>query len=301
MNEYQSTLKSSDTEETIDIFFYRPIGYRWALLFRRLGVHPNTVTIFSIILGVAAGILYYYDDIWLNVLGILCLVWANMYDSADGQLARLTGQKTPLGRMLDGFAGDLWFFAIYVGLCLRLTPEWGIWIWLLASVDGFICHARQCQLADYYRNIHLFFLKGKEGSEMDDSERQLEIYEAMDWHKDFVPKLFQFFYIRYVRAQEGMTPSFQAFRKAVCTRYPAALPVRLREEFRRGSLPLMKYANFLTFNWRSITLFVALLAGLPWLYILVELVVFNIAFFYMRARHEALSAQLTSRLDTYEE
>ncbi|MGL5562718.1 MAG: CDP-alcohol phosphatidyltransferase family protein, partial [Tannerellaceae bacterium] len=29
----ESTLKSMDTEEFIDIHFYRPIGYRWALFF----------------------------------------------------------------------------------------------------------------------------------------------------------------------------------------------------------------------------------------------------------------------------
>lgn len=28
--EYQASLKSADTEEHIDIYFYRPIGYQWA-------------------------------------------------------------------------------------------------------------------------------------------------------------------------------------------------------------------------------------------------------------------------------
>ena len=41
----EATLKSADTEEWIDLLFYRPIGYRWALLFRRLGVTPNAITI----------------------------------------------------------------------------------------------------------------------------------------------------------------------------------------------------------------------------------------------------------------
>ena len=41
---YQASLKSKDTEEWIDLLFYRPIGFRWALLFRRLGVSPNAVT-----------------------------------------------------------------------------------------------------------------------------------------------------------------------------------------------------------------------------------------------------------------
>lgn len=32
----ESTLKSLDTEEFIDIHFYRPIGYQWALFFNKL-------------------------------------------------------------------------------------------------------------------------------------------------------------------------------------------------------------------------------------------------------------------------
>ena len=158
----EATLKSTDTEEWIDLLFYRPIGYRWALLFRRLGVTPNAITIASIFLGIAAGILFYYNDLLINIIGMCLLVWANMYDSADGQLARMTGQKSEIGRILDGVSGDFWFISIYVAICLRLTPEWGYWIWLLAAVAGF-SHSKQAAMADYYRNVHLFFLKGKSG------------------------------------------------------------------------------------------------------------------------------------------
>jgi len=155
-----STLKSLDTEECIDIWFYRPIGYRWALLFHRLGVSPNAITIMAIFIGIAAGVCFYYTSLTVNVVGMLLLVWANSYDSADGQLARMTGQKSPLGRVLDGFCGDVWFFTIYVAICLRLMPEWGLWIWLLAIVTGSY-HSKQAAMADYYRNIHLLFLKGR--------------------------------------------------------------------------------------------------------------------------------------------
>ena len=154
-----STLKSMDTEEWLDIHFTRPLGLLWAKFFNYFGIHPNVVTILSIILGVAAGVCFYFEDIRITLLGIFLLVWANLYDSCDGQLARMTGKKTRMGRVLDGFAGDAWFFSIYFFICLRLSPIWGIWIWLLAAVSGLICHAKQCQLADYYRNIHLFFLK----------------------------------------------------------------------------------------------------------------------------------------------
>ena len=136
----ESTLKSMDTEEFIDIHFYRPIGYRWALLFRRLGISPNSVTIASIFIGIASGICFYPHDLTVNIIGMFLLVWANSYDSADGQLARMTGQKSALGRILDGTAGDIWFITIYAAICLRLTPQWGIWIWVFALITG-MCHS----------------------------------------------------------------------------------------------------------------------------------------------------------------
>ena len=298
-SEFKSTLKSADTEEHIDIYFYRPLGYQWARLFRRLGVTPNAVTIMSIFLGVGAGVCFGSDSLKINILGILLLVWANTYDSCDGQLARLTGQKSALGRILDGAAGDFWFIAIYVAIAIRLTPVWGVWIWVLCVVSGFGCHSRQCRLADYYRQIHLFFLKGKEGSEMDDAARQVELYRQMTWRGEPLQKLFQFFYVNYTRGQERETPCFQRFKAALRERFPEQLPERLRADFRRGSLPLMKYCNFLTFNWRSITLFASLLVGLPWLYPAVEVVVFTAVYVYTRRRHERLCREMLASIDKY--
>lgn len=45
---FKDSLKSMDTEETFDLIFYRPIGYMWALLAKKLGVTPNAITIASI-------------------------------------------------------------------------------------------------------------------------------------------------------------------------------------------------------------------------------------------------------------
>ena len=120
---FEASFKSMDTEETLDIYFNRPIGYLWALFFKRLGVHPNVVTILSIFLGVGSGIMFYYPYLKLSLIVFFLLILANHYDSCDGQLARLTGKKTRWGRMLDGFAGDIWFFSIYLAICLRLMNQ----------------------------------------------------------------------------------------------------------------------------------------------------------------------------------
>ena len=300
-NSLQATFKSQDTEEWLDIHFTRPLGLLWARFFNHFDIHPNVVTILSIILGAAAGVMFYYPDLTHTLMGIFLLVWANLYDSADGQLARMTGKKTRWGRILDGFAGDGWFFTIYAAICLRLQEQpipgtdepWGVWIWLMAAVSGLICHGKQCQLADYYRNIHLYFIKGKSGSELDRFDALRKEFHSLSWSKDGVWKLFLYFYGNYTRSQEQMTPAFQRFRAALAERYAGSeLSDALRADFRKGSLPLMKYANILTFNTRAIVLYLSLLAGHPWFYFAFELVVMNILFLYMRNRHEALCRRM---------
>ena len=172
--EYRGSLKSSDTEEWFDLIFYRPIGFTWAVIARKLGIHPNAITIASIFIGIGAGIAFYYNNFWINLIGVFLLVWANSYDSADGQLARMTKQYSRLGRILDGVSSDLWFVAIYIAICLRenytseffMAHKWAIWV--LAVFAG-MCHAQQAAMADIYRQFHLFFLKGKAGSELDKS------------------------------------------------------------------------------------------------------------------------------------
>ena len=291
----ESTLKSLDTEEFIDIHFYRPIGYRWALLFNKMGVSPNAVTIASIVIGVAAGICYYPTDLAINILGMLLLVWANSYDSADGQLARMTGKKTPLGRILDGAAGDIWFITIYAAICLRLTPQWGIWIWVLAAITGFF-HSKQAAMADYYRNVHLLFLKGKSGSELSYSPHLKEHYREMSWRREFIYKLFETFYINYTVGQEQLTPQFQRLMNKIRTQYAGQAPESFRVAFREKSLPLMKYTNMLSFNTRVISLFISLLIDLPWVYFLFEMTVLNAMLVYMIYTHEQFCKRFMDEL-----
>ncbi|MDO4949829.1 MAG: CDP-alcohol phosphatidyltransferase family protein [Bacteroidales bacterium] len=285
----KQTYKSLDTEEHIDIYFNRPIGYVWALFFRKLHVHPNVVTILSIFLGVAGGIMFYWPDLTHTLIGIFLFVWANHFDSADGQLARMTGQKTRWGRILDGMAGDFWFIAVYAAISFRLMPTWGIWIWVVCFVSGVFFHGYQTTLSDYYRNIHLYFLKGKAGSELDSSDQQKTFFDTLSWKNDFFWKLFIAGYTRYTHNQERMTPWFQKFYRLVRQRYGDEIPQSLREEFRAASLPLMKYANILTFNIRAFALYISMLVGEPWLYPMFEMVVMTTLFVYTRHRHERMS------------
>ncbi len=206
--DYQRSLKSMDTEEHIDLAFYRPIGFMWARLAARFGVSPNAITIAAIFLGIGAGILFYFPELRLNVIGMLLLVWANSFDSADGQLARLKKQYSRIGRILDGLCGDFWFVTIYLAIVFReidFSSFFGDhpWvIWCMACVTG-ICHTKQAAMADYYRQFHLYFLKGEDGSELDSvSQLRRQLDESgLTWKKNFWKRLTMSFYLAYTRQQ----------------------------------------------------------------------------------------------------
>lgn len=270
-DDFRASLKSLDTEEHIDIYFYRRLGFFWARLARRLGVTPNAITIASIFIGVAAGVLLYPTNLWVNICGLLLLVLANSFDSADGQLARLTGQYSPLGRILDGLAGDFWFLAIYLAIALRTVGTVGWFaghpwaMWTLTILAG-LSHGVQAAVADRCRQIHLFAIGAR--SELDDSATvRARLREK--------PSLYLRGYLVYTRLQELLTPA--ACRMLAKGQLPA--------DFRARSLPLMKYANALTFNWRSIVLALATLAGAPWLFPLAEVTLGNLLLALLLARH----------------
>lgn len=77
----ESTYKSSDTEEWLDTVWTRPIGYQWALLFKRLHIHPNTVTVLSMIIGAGSAFFFAHGSyrtegisgLWYNITAVLLL------------------------------------------------------------------------------------------------------------------------------------------------------------------------------------------------------------------------------------
>jgi len=293
---FESTLKSSDTEETIDIYFYRPIGFRIALLCRYLGITPNPVTIASIFIGVAAGILFYYENFTLSLVGIGLLILANALDSADGQLARMTNNKSRLGRILDGLAGSFWFITIHIALCLRLQNQgWTAAIWILGVLSG-LSHMIQAQQADYYRNIHLFFIKGKTGSEQDNSEDLNKELSKLSWAKNFGQKLLLSFYRNYTKQQELLSPQLQKLMKLIQSRFPNELPAWLATEFREKNKPLMKFTNIVQFNTRAIFLFFCLIINKLWWYFLFDLFVLNGIMLYMIIQQEKVSKYFYNKL-----
>ena len=216
-----ATMKSEDTEGAFELYVTRTPGYLWALLFKRLHVHPIAVTLMSIVIGALAGYFFWPDNLYMNLIGMFLLVWANWYDCADGQLARMTGQKTLIGRILDGFAGDIWFACIYVAFALRLSHEYGThWFFALAVLSG-MSHLMQANITDYYKTLHLYFISKDKGAEFQSLEQVRARHKEMKYG---INKFFYFLYRGYTLLQVKATPSLQRMLACLHARYGDDIP-----------------------------------------------------------------------------
>ncbi len=301
MSRIESTYKAREVEETIDIWFYRPLGYLVARACAPLGITPNAVTIVSIFIGVAAGHLFYYRDAWLNAWGIALWVAADTLDSADGQLARMTGHKSKLGRILDGLGGNIMFVSFYLHLMARMAgtfPEVH-WAWfLLLVLAGGLSHSLQSSLADYYRNAYLKFVVDPSKSELDGADEVRREYAAVRFASQPVKKFLMRMYLNYTVQQEALSKNFQVLRKKVAAEFGRDIPAWFSAEYRRLNLPMMKYYAILTTNTRMIVMAACVLLDVPWLYFAVEVVGINLVMLFVTARQEKLSAGLCAEIET---
>ena len=159
-------LKGRGVEEWVDIHFFRPVGIRVARALYATPVSPDQVTVVCLLIGLVAGHLMVYNSVRLNALGLGLFIVSDVFDSADGQLARLRGTSTRLGRILDGVADSGRFLNLYIHLMIRLMlAGWGAWAVILVAVAG-ISHSLQSAAADFIRQAFLELGEG-EGAELD--------------------------------------------------------------------------------------------------------------------------------------
>lgn len=327
MNEkVYATLKSADTEDWVDYHIVRPFSYYWACFFAKLGIHPNTVTIASMIIGAASAFFFahgcfYYEGKWglfYNLIAILLLFIADILDNTDGQLARMTGKKSALGRILDGLAGYAWYGPIYIALVYRFYVHHDIEfnllglsdtattvtiatiaVFILATVSGLVGIAPQQRIADYYIQAHLFFLKGEKGSELDNVKRQQELYDQIPAKGHFWQRLIQRSYVDYTYQQERVTPQFQRLMARLRERYgdTANFPESVREEFCRYSKPTLNYVFLLVFNFRTSYQLLFCLLDIPVAIFIFEIIVVNLIARYTIRRHEAFCSRIADSIE----
>jgi phosphatidylglycerophosphate synthase len=287
----EATYKARAVEGVLDVYFYRPIGFRLAELFAKLKMTPLAVTLLAGLCGVIAGHLYYYRNLRLNIVGMVLHVCCNTLDNADGQLARLTQRESRKGRIIDSIADHLVFVSIYLHLVLRCLVEgFSPAIWFLGLAAG-ISHALQGAAADYYRSTYLYFATGAR-AEMDSSSTLRSEYQKWTWRQRPWDKFLVALYLNFTRQQEMLAPRLKRLRDAVTELFYGQIPVWLQQRYLDSAGHMLKWWGLLMTNSRMLILFVLLFVGQPVYFFWLELIPFNVLFVYLLVRQEKMTESL---------
>ena len=290
-----ATYKARELEGIVDLAFYRRVGFGLAQFFARLNFTPTAVTLIGGIFGVVAGHLYFYQALAINLIGMLFHVIANVFDNADGQLARLTNQQSRTGRILDPVVDHVIWLSIYVHLGLRLQLGGFSAAWIITFAAG-LSHGLQAGAADYCRNAYLYF--GKGGSKLDSVSRVQQEYRQYSWRTNAWSKLLLRLYLNAVHEQELILPGVKRLRQITESNFADAIPDWFQLRYRTLVLPTFKWWSLLMTNSRMLILFVLFLIHQPVWYFWFELTAGNLLLVYLIFRQEKISRSLIRSFTT---
>jgi phosphatidylglycerophosphate synthase len=227
---------------------------------------------------------------------------ANIFDNADGQLARLTNQTNRMGRVIDSLADHLIWLSIYVHLALRYLVEGSsLTVGLLALAAG-LSHACQSAAADYHRNGYLYFVSGRSRADLDSSHELRMEFRHLRWREEPWRKLLLALYVNFTALQELLAPGLQRLHQAVERAFPEEISLWLQDGYRDLARPFLALWRLLMTNTRMLLLFLLLLIGRPIWYFWLEVSLFNLLLVYLLWQQEnalrALVQLVTARRAT---
>lgn len=283
---YKRSLKPLEVEEPIDVWIHRPLAYLLAKALMPTPVSPNAVTVISILFGIAGGIALLSSFPHHMLVGGLCIFASAVFDCADGQLARMRGTSSLLGRMLDGSA-DLIVSVVAVGGGTYVvwskfndTPWMGALALLLCVLTA-VTGSFHTGMYDHYKNVFLRLTNAKY-QEAEDYETALARFRERQDAPLFV-RLAWYPYLFYVKSQEDYSRRFDPYTSASFSRFPAFDEERARIYRRHAEAPMRLFRA--AFGFGSLVFGIALFCALDLLewYMLVRLVLQNAVFYgYLR-------------------
>jgi len=287
--------KGRPVEEWLDLHFFRPVGIRIARALLPTGISADQVTLWSLLIGLVAGHLFAYQDRSTNLIGFALFIVSDIFDSADGQLARLRGASTRFGRALDGMSDNLRFVNLYFHLIYRLIHA-GAW-WpgavLLVAAAG-LAHTYQSAAVDFVRNAFLYIGLGS-GGELDLPE-DLEPNPGGTLLERFGARMYRDYSVRQAQLFPRSVKLIRLMRRHGVTE-------SFRAEYRARQETVLPLCAWLGQNIRFLLLGVAALVGHITVFLWAEAVWMSLLLVVLLWLHEwnatALGGMLASERDAY--
>ena len=201
--DYKKSLKMLEVEEVLDLIIYRPLAFIFVKLIVGTNLTPNQITTTALFFGVIASILFYFNTpTAFLIAGVLFIVY-DVLDCADGQLARIKKNGTPIGRVLDGLADYIvtTLAYLFIGIGFASNSDDPILFWGLTIAAG-ISNAVHSSILDFYRNRFLDYAFDRESILGDSLKEFKDMRDELKGTKgNYYEKLILWVYLKYSQVQ----------------------------------------------------------------------------------------------------
>ncbi len=289
----ETVKRTSEIEEPTNRFLIHPLSHALVVRFARWGISPNVVSLMGLVFGVGAAAAYLEYERWPFVLlGFALMIGWHVMDGADGQLARLTGKTSEIGRALDGLVDHGTFVLVYLALGWASSQVLGSWVWIWAVAAG-VSHAVQASTYEAQRYAYDFWVQGKASARIptpDEFRDEIRGARGGAW---MLGQL-HLFYLT-VQHRTGAGTGLLHDRLTAAAAQPGGA-ARVAEAYRAVHLEGVRRWNGLCSNYRTVAIAAACLIGSPLYFFVFEAVVLNLVFaglvWMQRRNDQALLARL---------
>ena len=279
--------------DPLNLYVYHPLAGRLARLLRPTGISPNAVSAISGLTVAAAAFCYVGLGAPLSViLGLaLHLSW-HVVDGADGALARLTGQTSAMGELIDGIADYVSHVFLYTLLAVFLLAPWiGPWAYLAALLAG-LSRIAQSSHSESQRRTYVWRVYGtpwlKQAQASGDT-----LFEP----RGLISRIFVACARLYIRLASATNPHSVEIDEAFARSAGDEAQVeRLRNLYRSSSRGSLLYQRLLGANPRTILLGLSMALGSPLWFFLVEMTFLNLLLALSIAHQRRCNRVVVSRL-----
>ena len=143
-------------KQAMDIWFNSLFSIKISSLLVKTPLTPNQITLFGLIIGMAAGILFAQGNYWSSLMGGLLAIGTAIWDCCDGDVARLKFMESDFGEKLDTTCDNIINIFIFTGIMLGITNSKGL---TQAMIPFFLLTLGGCLI--FYL---IYFPKGGKGS-----------------------------------------------------------------------------------------------------------------------------------------
>ena len=112
--------------QAMDIWFNSLFSLRISSLLVKTPLTPNQLTLFGLIIGLVAGLLFARGDYWSGLMGGFLLAATAVWDCCDGDVARLKFMESDFGEQLDTICDNIINVFIFTGMMIGMAHSQGL-------------------------------------------------------------------------------------------------------------------------------------------------------------------------------